>query len=113
MYGVGGKLTADRRTALIAALLYAPSPALLDTLVNYYVPGKALLNILMLLSIYGGCLMFPSPQAKLPSRPGLGAAVVFAAGLAGLLSDERRCSSTSVFPFYSSNGCSIAVFPLA
>lgn len=88
MYGVGAKLTADRRTALIAALLYAASPALLDTLVNYYVPAKALSNILMLLSIYGGCLMFPAPQGNRPSRPGLGAAIVFVAGLAGLLSDE-------------------------
>src|SRR5450432_4653498 len=66
MYGVGAKLTADRRTALIAALLYAASPALLDTLVNYYVPAKALSNILMLLSIYGGCLMFPAPQGNRP-----------------------------------------------
>jgi hypothetical protein len=88
MYRVAVKLTADRRTALIAALLYAASPALLDTLVNYYVPAKALSNILMLLSIYGGCLMFPSPQGSQPSRPGLGAAIVFVAALAGLLSDE-------------------------
>jgi hypothetical protein len=88
MYRVASKLTADRRAALIAALLYAASPALLDTLVNYYVPAKALSNILMLLSIYGGCLMFPSPQGGQPSRPDLGVAIVFAAGLAGLLSDE-------------------------
>jgi hypothetical protein len=88
MYCVAVKLTADRRAALIAALLYAASPALLDTLVNYYVPAKALSNILMLLSIYGGCLMFPSPQAGQPSRPGLGIAIVFVASLADLLSDE-------------------------
>jgi hypothetical protein len=88
MYRVAIKLSADHRTALIAALLYAASPALLDTLVNYYVPAKALSNILMLLSIYGGCLMFPPPQGYQPSRPGLGAAIVFVASLAGLLSDE-------------------------
>jgi hypothetical protein len=88
MYRVVVKLTADRRAALIAALLYAASPALLDTLVNYYVPAKALSNILMLLSIYGGCLMFPAPQGDQPSRPRLGAAIIFVASLAGLLSDE-------------------------
>jgi hypothetical protein len=88
MYRVVVKLTADRRAALIAALLYAASPALLDTLVNYYVPAKALLNILMLLSICGGCLVFPPSQGNQPSRPGLGAAIIFVASLAGLLSDE-------------------------
>src|SRR5258708_20933791 len=86
MYRVAVKLTADRRTALMAALLYAASPALLDTLVNYYVPAKALSNILVLLSIYGGFLMFPSRQGSQPSPPGLCAALVFVASLAGLLS---------------------------
>jgi hypothetical protein len=88
MYGVGAKLTADCRTALIAALLYAASPAMLDTLVNYYVPAKSLSNILMLLAIYGGCLMFPSAQRSDAPRPKLGASLIFVAGLAGLLSDE-------------------------
>ena len=88
MYRVAEKLTADRRAALIAALLYAASPALLDTLVNYYVPAKSLSNVLLLLAIYGGCLMFPSPQGTDMPRPVLGTSIVFIAGLSGLLSDE-------------------------
>jgi hypothetical protein len=88
MYRVAEKLTADRRAAMIAALLYAASPALLDTLVNFYVPAKSLSNVLLLLAIYGGCLMFPSSQGADLPRPVLGASVVFIAGLSGLLSDE-------------------------
>lgn len=94
MHRVVVKLTDDRRAALITALLYAASPAMLDTLVNYYVPAKPLSNILMLLAIYGSCQMFPFSRVGDAPRPALGACVVFFAGLVGLLSDE-----TAVFIF--------------
>jgi hypothetical protein len=82
------RLTLDNRAALFAAILYAASPALLDTLVDYYVPAKPLANLMMLLAIYGSCLMFPARPGNTSPRTILGCGVVFAAGLLGLLSDE-------------------------
>ena len=82
------RLTLDDRAALMAAILYAASPALLDTLVNYYVPAKPLANLMMLLALYGSCLAFPARPGGAAARPILGCSAVFAASLLGLLSDE-------------------------
>jgi len=88
MFKVTARLTLDRRSALIAAIIFAVSPAMLDTLNNYYVPAKALANVMMLMAIYGACLMFPARNADDMSRPTLGALVIFMSGLSGLLTDE-------------------------
>src|SRR5262249_6860301 len=45
MHRVTMRLTGDARAALIAAILYAASPAMLDVFANYYVPGKPLANL--------------------------------------------------------------------
>ena len=94
LYLVARRLCGAQRVAIMTVLLYAASPALLDTLTNYYVPAKPLINLFMLLAIYGGCLMFPNPNSNLRSLPWLGALMVFCSGLLGLLSDE-----TGVFIF--------------
>jgi hypothetical protein len=86
MHRVALRLTTDARAALIAAILYAASPAMLDLFANYYVPAKPLASTMMLLAIYGACLVFPNTHN--PSRPILGSSIVFVAGLFGLLSDE-------------------------
>jgi hypothetical protein len=88
------RLTTDRRAALIAVILFAASPAMLDTLTNYYIPGKPLAMVMMLLAIYGACIVFPAPAALNTPRPLVGSVLIFAAGLLGLLSDE-----TAVFIF--------------
>jgi hypothetical protein len=88
IYKLVMRLTLDRRAALMAGILFASSPAMLDTLTNYYVPGKPLANVMMLMAFYGACMLFPARggiDAALPTR---GAVVVFTAGLLGLLADE-------------------------
>lgn len=82
------RLTGNQRAAAMAVLLYAASPALLDTLTNYYVPAKPLINTFILLGLLGGCLMFPCLDSEFNSRPRWGALIVFLAGLLGLLTDE-------------------------
>ena len=72
LYLVARRLCGAQRVAIMTVLLYAASPAL-DTLTNYYVPAKPLINLFMLLAIYGGCLMFPNPNSNLRSLPWLGA----------------------------------------
>ncbi|MEH2483555.1 hypothetical protein V1282_006912 [Nitrobacteraceae bacterium AZCC 2146] len=85
---VAFRLTRDRRAALIAAILFASSPAMLDTLTNYYVPGKALANVMLLLAFYGACIIFPARGGSSVAYPTRGAIVLFTAGLLGLLADE-------------------------
>jgi hypothetical protein len=82
------RLTLDRRAALMAGILFASSPAMLDTLTNYYVPGKPLANVMMLLAFYGACVMFPACGGTDVARPTRGAVLLFVAGLLGLLADE-------------------------
>jgi hypothetical protein len=86
LFQVTRRLSGQPRIAMFAVLLYATSPALLDTLVNYYVPAKPLVNVMMLLALYGGCLLFPSQASS--ARLARGVVIVFLAGLLGLLSDE-------------------------
>jgi hypothetical protein len=81
-------LTTDRRGALIAAIVFAASPAMLDTLTNYYIPGKPLAMLMMLLAVFGSCIVFPAPATMTASRPIVGCTLLFVAGLLGLLSDE-------------------------
>jgi hypothetical protein len=86
LYRVVRRLTDSPRMAVMSVLLYAASPALLDTLTDYYLPAKPVINLLVLAALYGACLMFPD-RARLP-RVKTGAAIVFAASLLGLLADE-------------------------
>ena len=69
----------------MASLLYASSPGMVDTLSNYYLPGKALINLWFALSLYG-LSMFISAADK--QRPVLGAVVLGTTTFLGLLSDE-------------------------
>jgi hypothetical protein len=94
MHRVALRLTLDARAALIAAILYAASPAMLDVFSNYYVPAKPLASLMMLLAIYGACIVFPAPHSSSPPHPILGSSIIFMAGLFGLLADE-----TAVFIF--------------
>jgi hypothetical protein len=103
MHRVAMRLTADSRAALIAAILYAASPAMLDLFADYYVPAKALASLMMLLAIYGACLVFPTPDSPGVPRPILGAAIIFSAGLFGLLSDETAVFIYACLPLLFAN----------
>jgi hypothetical protein len=103
MYRVAMRLTLDARTALIAAILYASSPAMLDLFPDYYVPGKALASFMMLLAIYGACLIFPAVDSRSPPRPILGSSLIFLAGLFGLLSDETAVFIYACIPLLFAN----------
>jgi len=82
------RLTDSPRIAVMSVLLYAASPALLDTLTDYYLPAKPVINLLVLAALYGACLMFPGPRSLRQPHVKTGTAIVFAASLLGLLSDE-------------------------
>src|SRR5262249_3988810 len=103
MHRVTMRLTGDARAALIAAILYAASPAMLDVFANYYIPGKPLANLMMLLAIYGACLAFPASESDRRPRPFLGSSVVFLAGLFGLLSDETAVFIYACLPLLFAN----------
>jgi hypothetical protein len=94
MHRVTLRLTLDARAASIAAILYAASPAMLDVFANYYVPAKPLVSLMMLLAMYGACIVFPASHSNSLPRPILGFGIMFMAGLLGLLADE-----TAVFIF--------------
>ena len=64
MHRVALLLTVDSRAALVAAILYAASPAMLDLFADYYVPAKALASLMMLLAMYGACLIFPAADCR-------------------------------------------------
>jgi hypothetical protein len=88
LYRVVVRLTDSPRTAVMSVLLYAASPALLDTLTHYYLPAKPVINFLVLAALYGACLMFPGAAATWRPRVKSGMAIVFGASLLALLSDE-------------------------
>ena len=73
------------RYAIIVTLLYAASPGMLDTLVDYHLPGKALMNFWFAAALYGAALCVP---AEHEGRPGLGALILGATTFLALLSDE-------------------------
>jgi hypothetical protein len=103
MHRVAMRLTMDARTALIAAILYAASPAMLDLFADYYVPGKPLASLMMLLAMYGACLIFPATDDQNTSRPILGSSIIFIAGLFGLLSDETALFIYACIPLLFAN----------
>src|SRR6266511_1269999 len=103
MHRVALRLTADSRAALVAAILYAASPAMLDLFANYYVPAKALASLMMLLAMYGASLVFPAPDSRDFPRPILGSASSFSAGLFGLLSDETAIFIYACIPLLFAN----------
>jgi hypothetical protein len=103
MHRVALRLTVDSRAALVAAILYAASPAMLDLFADYYVPAKALASLMMLLAIYGACLIFPAPDSPGFPRPMLGSAILFSAGLFGLLSDETAVFIYACIPLLFAN----------
>ena len=79
------RMTKGSRYGIIATLLYAASPGMLDTLVDYYLPGKALVNFWFAGSLYGVSMLVPAEHEK---RPVLGALLLGATTFLGLLSDE-------------------------
>jgi hypothetical protein len=103
MHRVALLLTVDSRAALVAAILYAASPAMLDLFADYYVPAKALASLTMLLAMYGACLVFPAPDSSDWPRPFLGSAITFGAGLFGLLSDETAVFIYACIPLVFAN----------
>lgn len=111
-------ITGSRRTALMTSSLYAVSPAALDTLVNYYIPAKPLASLCMIAALYGAGRMAPHPESGHSPRPHLGATVVFAAILVGLLSDETMffvfLFLPALFPwiFFTRKPCNSATISL-
>ncbi len=79
------RMSRGPRYAIIVTLLYAASPGMLDTLVDYHLPGKALMNFWFAGALYGAALCVP---AEHEGRPALGALVLGATTFLGLLSDE-------------------------
>ena len=75
----------NKRLPIMATLLYASSPGLLGILLEYYLPGKALVNLFFSLGFYGISLVFTVLK---PSRPYIGTLLFIFAFLMGLLSDE-------------------------
>jgi hypothetical protein len=79
------RMSRGPRYAIVATLLYAASPGMLDTLVDYHMPGKALVNFLFAAALFGVALIVPAEREV---RPVLGALIFGAATFLGLLSDE-------------------------
>jgi len=77
--------SSNKRLPIMATLLYASSPGMLGTLLEYYLPGKALVNLFFSLGFYGISLAFTVLK---PSRPYIGTLLFIFAFLMGLLSDE-------------------------
>ncbi|MCE7527861.1 hypothetical protein [Polynucleobacter sp. IMCC 30228] len=75
----------NKRLPIMATLLYASSPGMLGILLEYYLPGKALVNLFFSLGFYGISLAFTVLK---PSRPYIGTLLFIFAFLMGLLSDE-------------------------
>lgn len=91
-------MTASTRSAFMATALYAVAPSSLDSLVNYYIPAKPLANLMLIGAIYGAARIAPSPRSGAVSRPALGAMLIFAATLCGMLSDETAIFIFAVLP---------------
>jgi hypothetical protein len=85
LFGALRRLCGGSRYAVIATLLYAASPGMLDTLLDYHLPGKALVNFWFASSLYGVSLLEPAGRTR-RSVPGV--LVLGAVAFLGLLSDE-------------------------
>jgi hypothetical protein len=79
------RMTRGPRYASIVTLLYAASPGMLDTLVDYHMPGKALVNFWFAGALFGAALLLPADNQ---ARPATGGLVLGATTCLGLLSDE-------------------------
>jgi hypothetical protein len=79
------RMSKGPRYGIIVTLLYAASPGMLDTLVDYYLPAKALVNFWFAGALYGVSMLVPTEHAK---RSVLGAVLFGATTFLGLLSDE-------------------------
>lgn len=79
------RISAGSRYAIMATLLYAASPGMLDTLIDYYLPGKALMNFWFSAGLYGAAMFAPAERMQ---RPLLGAFLLATSTFFGLLSDE-------------------------
>ncbi|OAI42020.1 hypothetical protein AYO40_01970 [Planctomycetaceae bacterium SCGC AG-212-D15] len=88
VYVVVTRLGGSTRSAAMAAILYAGSPALLDTLNNYYLPAKPAMNVLMLTALFGGTLLLPAGPRSSKWQAWGGALLIFLSALLGLLADE-------------------------
>jgi hypothetical protein len=111
LYKVMKRLSGQRVVAMFAVLLYGASPALLDTLVNYYVPAKALLNVMMLLALYGGSLVFAEGDSKGDRITGM--VLVFVASLLGAFSDETALFIYLTLPIVFFHGILSRRFPFS
>jgi len=85
LYRAIRRMSRRPRYAIMATLLYAASPGMLDTLVDYHMPGKALVNLWFAVALFGVALLVP---AERQGRPVVGALVLGATTFLGLLSDE-------------------------
>lgn len=84
-YAAVQRTSVGSRYAIMATLLYAASPGMLDTLIDYYLPGKALMNFWFSAGLYGATMFAPADRIQ---RPLLGALLLATSTFFGLLSDE-------------------------
>lgn len=84
-YAAVQRTSVGARYAIMATLLYAASPGMLDTLIDYYLPGKALMNFWFSAGLYGATMFAPAERIQ---RPLLGAFLLATSTFFGLLSDE-------------------------
>ena len=79
------RMSTGARYAIMGTLLYAASPGMLDTLIDYYLPGKALVNFCFSAALFGATMFAPVNRAQ---RPLLGSFILAASFFLGMLSDE-------------------------
>jgi hypothetical protein len=74
------------RAGMVAVVLLASAPAMLDFFVNYYIPAKPLALFFFVLALYGGSLFVANADSK--AKPILGSCILAATQFLGLLCDE-------------------------
>ncbi len=79
---------AGLRAAAMATILYAASPALLESLNDLLIPAKALVSLCFIVALYGATWLIDVPELGTEARPGRAASIIGAALTLALLSDE-------------------------